>query len=133
MKNGYEFLLDYPGINGHNIWFQSNSPLDESKEENKLTVTGYRHISITWSGCAWGGLFKSTLLSLIDGSYDISRRWFSLGRTNSFNSSVPGPCMLANKTRLWIRVPDIAYFTCKGMQKSIFSNKILLFYHILCS
>ena len=112
LNDGFEFLLDYPGLPGQNIWFQKNNPLYERKEVGKTKVEGYREISVTWKNYYWGGLFTTgDSASLVDGSYQLSWRWYSIGRTNKNEVGLPGPAIMVNKTRLWIRVPNIGYFS----------------------
>ena len=134
INKGYEFLLDYPEVKGQNIWFQKNNPLYEYKQENKMQVEGYKGISISWSGSQWGGLFRSNLSSnLFDGSYGASYGWFTFGRTSLYGDGVPGPEKVVNKTRLWVRVNNIANFSCHVIHCNLLNRFIGGIILLLCS
>jgi len=95
INGSYEFLLEYPELSGYNRWSQSNNPMYET-ESNKQ-ATGYKAISIKWSGRYWGGLCKSkSSETYIDGSTLHSDVWwYSIGSKAQFQkvtNGIPGPC-----------------------------------------
>ena len=134
-SENFEFLLDYPEVSGYNRWSQSLNPFYEVKDSSKKYVKDYKGIHISWTGCEWGGLFKSTLsISVLDGSYGINSGYFVIGRSTEYSGAVPGPCGNINKTRLWIRVPHFLFCTRSLKRQSFVSlaliNIILLMHKI---
>ena len=117
IDDSYEFLLDYPEVEGQNIWRQKNNPLNEHKAENKTKAEGYKGISISWSTQFWGGLFKSAGEGLLEGSYLTGYSWYGIGRIIEYKGAVPGPDKVVNKTQLWVRVRSITNYSCHIIRK----------------
>jgi hypothetical protein len=44
----FEFLLEYPGHEGHQRWKQTNFPLSELESADKANASGYEEVSISW-------------------------------------------------------------------------------------
>ena len=130
-NNEYEFLLEYPEVSGYNRWCQAKNPLDETKSGSAVNVTGYRPVHISWNTCQWSGLYKtSNDGSLIDGSYGINYGWFVIGRKSNYEGSVPGPCVLVNRTVLWMRVHS--FYMCTLLKNRSNCAKISSFLlHVL--
>jgi len=108
----FEFLLEYPGISGHNRWRQTLNPIDDLETGSK-NAQGYENINISWSGMKWGGLLRSTNpTTLIDGSYNLENYWYAIGSLSNYLSpSFPGPGIPGNADGtpvkvvcLWVRV-----------------------------
>ena len=59
IKGKYEFLLEYPSIQGFNRWRQTLFPLDEHDEKGKSCVIGYEKVYISWNTSSWCGLSLS--------------------------------------------------------------------------
>ena len=80
----YEFLLEYPGIDGYNNWKQKLFPRDV--EESLNTDSGYtcavsEGCSCSWTGTYWKGLARSSFTSntFLDGSFNTGHWWFAIG------------------------------------------------------
>ena len=105
----YEFLLEYPEIEGKNRWTQTLSPLVASPGSDN----GYNPINISWDGGNWRGLFIDKGATYLKGSY--TEYWFyaicSFNKYN-YNDTFPGPSVNGVKNYsvkeayLWIRIKD---------------------------
>ena len=98
-NNEFEFLLEYPEINGYNRWIQKKNPLNQSDS----IVEGYKPINISWIGRYWGGLVLSSHSdTLIDGSAGYSNYWYSIGALISHQNfnTFPGPIFSDEKENL---------------------------------
>ena len=88
-RGRYEFLLEYPALEGCNIWTQTISPLYAQPElEN-----GYKPIQITWTENNWHGLsLSSNPNSFIDGSPGHDWYFYSIGLKKPWSQyQIPGP------------------------------------------
>ena len=109
-KNGeYEFLLEYPQISGYNRWIQKTNPLKTTKVSGKTTVSGYKAVSISWTGSNWGGLAKSnTSSTLLDGSIANNNWFYAIGAKSSWNGGIPGPGKVnKGSVDLWVRIDNL--------------------------
>jgi len=110
----YEFLLEYPQLNGSNWWIQNKNPVLEN--EGTTAANGYTPVSVSWATHHFGGLVKSsqTTLTLLDGSAGNTEWFYSIGTrevtswsTQNCPSPVncfPGPNGSVNEVYLWLRV-----------------------------
>ena len=113
INNKFEFLLEYPELNGFNWWRQSIFPLFD--DETTSFSKGYEEIMITWRGRWWGGLVKSSanIYTLLDGSVNHGNWYYSIGCINNagYNNLIPGPAfnnvdnIWISRVILWIRIP----------------------------
>ena len=76
----YEFLLQYPELEGYNRWKQTNFPLSEAYYQGKQEVEGYENVSITWTTRQWAGLQNSTGCSLLEGSISVTNWYYAIGK-----------------------------------------------------
>ena len=121
----FEFLLEYPSLEGFNNWKQKIFP---TKAEDPNSI-GYlkENDSCTWEGKEWGGLFKSSNFnaSYLEGSVNTSLYWYTIGSKKSYmvENFFPGPCFLESEgikvqnVLLHIYIPPNIYkklfnFTC---------------------
>ena len=116
--NGYyEFLLEYPSVDGYNRWLQSVFPT----ETNDSSAIGYLETksSCSWTGKYWGGLFKSSVptYTYLEGSTDSEKFWFAIGSKKFFDqeSYFPGPGVfgddgiIVQQVNLYIFTPPHIY------------------------
>ena len=129
INNSYEFLLEYPELNGYNRWLQGEFPL----KLPDIDYNSYIPINISWNGQYWKGLIKSARSeTLIEGSVNHIHWWYSIGTTylNSDNT-FPGPAtnimnFQVKEVILWIRINN--NFNSKNIKKyNLYLFKILIF------
>ena len=117
-SNGvYEFLLEYPEVEGFNHWTQTKNPATCPPN----TENGYKGINITWNTYGWHGLSRSdpTSGAFIDGS-PFSEGWFyAIGQNANWFNAIPAFVNYydPNYTKtcevlLWIRISSNER-TCK--------------------
>ena len=104
----YEFLLEYPGLQGFNRWQQSIYPLDASNDD----VGEFFNVSCSWTGNYWKGLQKSSYgCTLLEGSIGHWTWYYAIGAKANcepgFRRYFPGPSGALSKVYLWMRVPNI--------------------------
>ena len=117
----YEFLLEYPTVEGYNNWRQKIFPLDASQNTNDSIQYNDDSMHISWS-LHWGGLSNSSssIETILDGCQD-GNYWFSIGAKKPYqdtSNKFPGPATESERYEvqevyLWIRIPFIS-FTCKN-------------------
>ena len=120
----YEFLLEYPGINGYNRWRQSLNPLHDI-EQNGCQAKGYEPIQVQWTVKSFGGLVRSSQVAnnLIDGSAGVLDHWWYsignyVGNSWSYANCPPnggcfgGPGEKAYIQHLWIRINEKSTNIC---------------------
>ena len=107
----FEFLLEYPKLEGFNMWSQLKNPVKaEPNVEN-----GYKEIKCSWKEKSFHGLAKSSSTghTFIDGSvFDADsemNHFYSIGLYVNWKNSIPGPFSTGdlNKTSevlLWVRI-----------------------------
>ena len=123
-KGKFEYLLEYPELEGTNRWRQTNNPLFEN-ENNSTYVEGYESVNISFTSNGWSGLAKSTSINtLLDGSRLHNQWYYAIGAYNVSFSGIgpwlPGPGMRVYICKLWIRVNPIStkrvnYFKRKSL------------------
>ena len=109
----YEFLLQYPELEGYNRWKQTNFPLSEAYYQGKQEVEGYENVSITWTTRQWAGLQNSTGCSLLEGSISVTNWYYAIGTKKDCAgygvNSMPGPKdPPVHFVYLWMRIPGIS-------------------------
>lgn len=118
----YEFILEYPELEGFNHWSQELFPSDERTETDQV---GYKELSqISWSNSYWGGLALNEHekeSSYIDGS-PLTQTWhFAIGAYKSYliDNQFPGPCLIQNscknsvsEVKLWMRLDNPELIHC---------------------
>ena len=128
----FEFILEYPEIEGCNHWKQKIFPTQaQPGEENGFFDMGSTYSNNYWHGLA---LSSSNEATYIDGSpSDATTSWFfGIGQKSTYNSIYRIPHPDASKTnttylseiRLWIRKPDSLSNKCTE------SITFLLAFHI---
>ena len=121
----YEFLLEYPGIDGYNRWRQTYNPKDNPETSGQAAI-GYEGVNISFPGRFWGGLVRSTNSNTaFEGSAGHANWWFAIGCYNPEVSPnlFPGPALsdtqyiTVTKVFLWVRIDHIEpIFTYKNNQ-----------------
>ena len=91
----YEFLLEYPEIDGFNRWQQVLFPSDPRTRSESI---GYNPLNISWTDTNFEGmaLSSATSLTFIDGSPKDRNTWhFAIGSYHEFrqHDKFPGPCI----------------------------------------
>ena len=120
-ENTYEFLLEYPELNGYNRWTQTSNPTTTVER-----VDGYNPISISWNTYWWHGLCASNpQYSFIDGSVGHANWLYAIGSKQSWGTAtqMPGPEKPLSKVYLWQRV-DGNYNLYDEFEKSIKAGNI---------
>jgi hypothetical protein len=86
-SNGvYEFLLEYPEVEGFNHWTQTKNPV--TCQPN--TENGYKGIHISWSSWYWHGLSRSSTSStFIDGSPFHGTFYYAIGLYKNWCDAIP--------------------------------------------
>ena len=92
INGSYEFLLQYPKIEGYNRWKQSVYILDANESD-----VGYQANpeDISWNETYWKGMGRSarTEETFIDGSVHLQYWWYAIGAKHNYSSinRFPGP------------------------------------------
>ena len=134
INNKFEFLLEYPELNGYNRWRQSLHPLENPDISG--FVNGYEEISIKWNG-GWVGLVKSyhTSYTLLDGWGGVDGWWYSIGSLvkHVTPNTIPGPYKFEiNNCSLWLRIDNLNLLNLKTNNfKLHFKFFSLLFYNFI--
>ena len=144
INNYYEFVLEYPGIEGYNHWKQSIFPRDV--QESLETSSGFtcdvsEGCSCSWTGTYWKGLERSTSTSytFLDGSFNTGHWWFTIGAKTGHGGQIqyPGPASgsvgkgtLVFQVKLWIRCTH-SLFNLNTSQNFSFIFKTHFFAFIL--
>ena len=133
----YEFLLQYPEIEGYNNWKQKTFLFTTEESGNSgYSCSPQQGLNCTWNEMSWKGLFKSTRnTTFIDGSNGFYW-WYSIGSKTAFSSydRFPGPAggtasvngTTVTEVYLWIRIPPSFYV--KQTCNSFFKLKMYLCY-----
>ena len=142
--NFYEFLLEYPSLEGYNQWKQGLFPLDCNESEGDKTVDFQADSStLSWS-YLFKGLISSSAVSdtFLDGSVDNDKWWYSIGAKRAYTKQLfPGPAtkgesgISLSTVYLWIYIPPklfqmFFYSTCniKIQIFNIINNALLTFF-----
>ena len=127
-NGNFEFLLEYPQLNGYNRWIQSENPMNEGEVTGKK-AKGYQSIGISWSGRAWGGLVRSVnSYTHMDGSAgEFVTWWDSIGCKSVYMApnGFPGPCKsdlledcsVVTHVKLFVRITSV--LTKQNMPKKL--------------
>ena len=132
----YEFLLEYPHLEGYNSWKQSKYPLDVNESVDDGNYNGYleSESDIKWNGSGWHGLSKSNhIKTILDGCKELNHFWFSIGAKANYsdgygNMLIPGPSTSegkgekVNEVAVYLRILNYIYLTCN-------QNSQLLYQH----
>ena len=115
IRGNFEFLLEYPDVEGFNMWTQTVNPLKTQPNQSN----GYKPGKISFPRYSWNGLARSTSnASFLDGDPTSSNWFYAIGQKEEWvNSAIPGPYDLANEpyskdiekygtfeVKLWIRI-----------------------------
>ena len=129
----YEFLLEYPALDGYNRWKQSNFPLNEPDSNNKTTAEGYVGIHTSWNINNWGGLVLSTNeqgYCLLDGSVGSEYWYYTIGYVGNvpkWQNGFPGPGEIVQEVYLWMRISMHPHFRESVNSNTCFLGYILYF------
>ena len=133
--SAYEFLLEYPELDGYNQWTQEVYMTEEIVPDNDIK---YRPINISWDYYSWGGLYLSSMpnLTYIDGSPNDGTWHYGIGvYHHAFSDNdISGPCNSIDYCKnqyfhivnLWIRVTDV--ILTKKHNCSCFCSAVMLHY-----
>ena len=140
----YEFIIEYPELNGFNRWYQTINPL-EGKPLMTNSEIGFHPISLKWAGEIFSGLSISdfTNYSYLDGSSNTSYWHYAIGAYYYFGAEdqFPGPRIGAGdnysvynvrQVFLYIRVKDFHHLfqyrhTCQCFHRFFQRPHIFLF------
>ena len=112
-NNKFEFLLEYPELNGYNLWRQSNNPIEENKLPDIVFVKGYEEINVQFTMNCWHGLSLSDSdKTFIDGSNCQQTGqlenyyYYSIGATSAWlgDNCFAGPEKCVHNVYLWVRM-----------------------------
>ena len=113
----YEFLIEYPALEGYNQWKQSVFPLDANENNNENVGFKEDESILTWPNL-FKGLIRSSVTekSILDGITNNQYWWFTIGAKGNHGTNplfFPGPSTSADgfygidlqAVLLWIFVP----------------------------
>lgn len=139
-KDGkFTFALLYPELKIHNIWQQSENPINiqdpYSDNIHHFNVSGYNPIDIKADRnekyCIWGGLLLSeTTVSLLDGCPGGYNWYFSIGyngQASDYPNAIPSNNKPVKIVSLWVKVSD----TCAPFYKSYCSTNFYIDFRLL--
>ena len=121
----YEFLLEYPSVDGYNNWKQKIFPTEAFESLNSditYSCSTEEGLFCSWTGKSWKGLTRSSesSSSVLDGSFSTKNYWFTIGSKKYYNTpkKFPGPAggnagsegTTVSEVYLWIRVPSNLFF-----------------------
>ena len=126
-NNKYEFIIEYPELKTYNRWQQTNNPINESEEEGKRFVEGFREIHTSAPHKLWGGLARTSNCdpcnSLLNGTPNITGNanwYFGIGQKNGVKwhnkynyESIPSNSQPTNIVYLWIKMPQSRVTICR--------------------
>ena len=150
--NSFEFLLEYPELQGYNRWIQTVNPLGIKNPTTRESL-GYESINETWS-CNYCGGFTLSINqnTFICGAIGHSSHWvFAIGSFSNYgtDNTFPGPTINdenGNATNthkisyvyLWIRVKQFHSLfnsncsSCRYNDISSQYSKIKIFLMSIC-
>ena len=114
----FEFLLEYPNLEGCNIWTQTVSPIDAQHGQD----IGYKEVNITWRNNYFGGIARAySNHTFLDGSPTKTDYYYAIGLKDPWKQyhTIPGPHDISVypytdekyhvfEVNLWLRIdPDI--------------------------
>ena len=123
-NNKYEFIIEYPELKIYNRWQQTNNPINESEEEGKRFVEGFRQIHTSAHHNLWGGLARTKNCnpcnSLLNGTPSITGNgewYFAIGQRNGATwgntKLIPSNSSPTNIVYLWVKMPQSRVTICK--------------------
>lgn len=119
----FEFLLKYPhkGSTGYNRWTQTSNPCNEFITPTSAgtgTATGYKAVSISWTGNYWGGLARqnsdaNTLTNCyLSGSVGHGNWFYAIGAAAIHGDGMPAyDGSTWGAVELWVRLEDATVTT----------------------
>ena len=119
----FEFLLRYPhkGSTGYNRWTQTSNPCNEFitiTSAGTGTATGYKAVSISWTGNYWGGLARqnsdATAYSpcYLSGSVGHGNWFYAIGAATIHGDGMPAyDGSTWGAVELWVRLEDATVTT----------------------
>ena len=119
----FEFLLRYPhkGSTGYNRWTQTSNPCNEfitTTSAGTGTATGYKAVSISWTGNYWGGLARqnsdATAYSpcYLSGSVGHGNWFYAIGAAIIHGDGMPAyDGSTWGAVELWVRLEDATVTT----------------------
>ena len=127
--NGYfEFLLEYPQLDGYNRFIQKSNPTKTA------SIEGYRKKHLSWELHDFGGLALSSdpSCTYIDGSPGNGNDWFySIGLYNKWDyGDIPGPYnkgegdYYLHEVNLWIRIYNLN--SCKPNHRNHINSLLFI-------
>ena len=137
----FEFLLEYPDVEGFNIWTQTINPLNAIPEQSN----GYVPVKESFTENSWNGLSRSSSVnSFLDGSPTNETWFYAIGLKGSWlEKSIPGPYDLGQdkysnnlakyatyEVKLWIRINF--KFNTKCPRFIPFANIAFVFVCVFC-
>ena len=107
VSNKYEFLLEYPGIDGYNRWTQTVFPTSYTEDQNS-SVPGFDCVNCTWNN--FMGLARPDHKnSFLEGQPHNQGWFFAIGQKSKWadenrNYGIPGPLIPVQSVLLWMRI-----------------------------
>ena len=109
INNRYEFLLEYPELNGqHNRWYQDVFPT-EYEEDRENTVPGFDCFDCDWESFT-GLCMSKDSTTFVEGQCNSWQYFFSIGQRKTWTLAtgtvgVIGPIEVAvQEVYLWMRI-----------------------------
>ena len=135
------FILYYPDLEAYNQWQQTNNPINESEEEGKISVEGFRPIHTGSTNQYWGGLCRTTnctrCFGLLNGTPSKTgngHAYYAIGQLNGIiwgpKSNYKNIPSGYSPVYLWLKMPQSQITKCQ--QRSYNRNEIFVIF-LLCS
>ena len=131
----YEFILQYPELNGsnYNCWRQSLSPTIQTEdnienETGRPQVLGYENLSIHYTSSNWGGLSLSgsNQTTYVNGNINTSYWHYAIG-CYGYEKGIPGPFGNKNYLKLvalYVKIASLDMIMCVSCKvyRNLFLN-----------
>ena len=119
----FEFLLEYPQIEGFNRFKQTSNPTKSSK------VTGFVKKHLSWESCSFAGLaLSSSSSTFIDGSPNADTWYYAIALYSKWGGGdIPGPFsegVTITEVNLWVRV--LLTITSLSLKKRSFNSYLMI-------
>ena len=129
----YEFLLEYPELEGYNRWIQDVFPTNH-REDYENCVPGYECKECTWKIFCGLCLNTDRTYIFLEGNSNSSWYWYyGIGSLQDYvgnqKSGIPGPFQhVVDSVLLWMRInPNISFNT----QSIIIKPNIYILFNII--
>ena len=128
----FEFLLEYTGIEGYNIWSQTKNPVKAKPN----VENGFKEIKCSWKNNSFHGLAQSSSpAAFIDGSpFNDNSYFYAIGLFKNWCNAIPGPysCttkITSNEVFLYVRINS----QCSHKARYYHCNMLHVIQLMICS